>query len=310
MNRPAAQRGLIPLLCLVIAGLIAAAFLTNYIERVRPPVPYGYNDEDLALQGSRLKGFSFGAEGLLADWYWMRTLQYVGDKVLNSNVEVLNLDDLQPLNPRLVEPYLRNSTDLDPHFLGPYYFGAVVLPAIDKEKAIELTNKGIADNPNEWRLYQYLGYIYWQHGRYEEASEAYARGAKVPGAAPFLSLMAGAMKSQGGSRETARAIYRQMAEESDDVNIRNAALMRWQQLMALDDIDAIDRALSKEKQRRGTCVSSLKEILPHLRGETLPDGRDFQLNKQGELADPLGFPYKLTDNCTASLSDESPLPRK
>ncbi len=163
-------------------------------------MPEGFEDEDLALQGAKLKGYALGFEGLIADWYWMRSLQYIENKVVKSPDETLNIENLTALNPRLLYPLLDNATTLDPQFMAVYAYGAVVLPAIDKEQAIKLTEKGIADNPNEWRLYQQLGYIYWRLDNFEKASLVYTEGAKIVGAPPFMSLMAAKMKSEGQSR--------------------------------------------------------------------------------------------------------------
>jgi hypothetical protein len=54
--------------------------LSRFVEANRPALPENYADEDLALQGARLKGYALGFEGLIADWYWMKSLQYIGDK--------------------------------------------------------------------------------------------------------------------------------------------------------------------------------------------------------------------------------------
>src|SRR5258708_581962 len=209
------QKIILPAL-IIIAGFGAAFGLSSYLERSRPPLPEDLADADLSMNGSRLKGFAFGAEGLIADWYWMRSLQYIGDKVLAAKSEKINIDDLRDLNPRLLYPYLNNATDLDPHFIAPYAYGATVLPAIDPEQAIAIAEKGIANNRDEWRLYQYLGFIYWKLKRYDKAAEIYEKGSMVPGAAPFMKLMVASMKTDGGSRVTARAIYREMLAGSDD----------------------------------------------------------------------------------------------
>jgi hypothetical protein len=142
---------------IVVSGFIAIFLLSGYIEAKRPQLPDDYADSDLAMNGSRLKGFTFGMDGLLADWYYMRALQYVGNKILNSKSDVINIDDLRDLNPRLLYPFLDNATDLDPHFIDAYLYGAIVLPAIDPEKAILIAEKGISHNPEEWRLYRHLG---------------------------------------------------------------------------------------------------------------------------------------------------------
>src|SRR5580765_5723793 len=84
----------------IIVACFGAVFaLSDLMTRSRPQLPESYGDADLSVNGSRLKGFAFGAEGLIADWYWMRSLQYIGDKMLASKSE-LNIDDLRDLNPR------------------------------------------------------------------------------------------------------------------------------------------------------------------------------------------------------------------
>jgi hypothetical protein len=59
----------------VIVGFGLIYVLSNFTEKHRPALPDSYADEDLSLQGARIKGFALGFEGLLADWYWMRSLQ-------------------------------------------------------------------------------------------------------------------------------------------------------------------------------------------------------------------------------------------
>ena len=56
-----------------------------------------------------------------------------------------------------------------------------------------------------------------------------------------MKLMAAKMKSEGGSRETARAIYRQMFEEAQNDEIKKTAELRLLTLDSLDERDAIRR---------------------------------------------------------------------
>lgn len=287
---------------IIVGGFVVVILLSQYLEKNRPQLPDDYSDSDLALQGSRLKGYSFGAEGLIADWYYMRALQYIGEKMLRSNAEFINIEDLSNLNARLLYPYLENATELDPHFIAAYSYGAMVLPAINKDHAIKLAEKGIANNPNEWRLYQYLGYIYWKAGEYETAAHYYDKGSQLPDAAPFMKLMAASMRTEGGSRSTAREIYKQMFADSDDQMIKMTA-ERW--LMRLDwydERDAIDPVLTAFKDRNGRCANSLAEILPMLKNVRLPEGRDFRMNERFELVDPSGAPYLLNKaECSVEL---------
>ena len=288
---------------LVIVFGFAGVFVTgNYLEKARPALPAGFEDQDLALQGARLKGYALGFEGLIADFYWMKSLQYVGEKILKNPQANVTLDNLTALNPRLLYPYLDNATTLDPHFIAAYSYGSLVLPAIDKQQAIMLAQKGIENNPDEFSLYHYLGYIYWKSKDYEKAAEIYNRGATVKNAPPFMKLMAANMKSDGGTRSTARAIYTQMYNESTDEQVKTAAKLRLETNDSLDEQDAIRAALKNFQQKNGRCVNNWSEILPLLKNVKLPDGLEFHLDQSNNIVDPTGVPYLLDkQNCDVKV---------
>ena len=282
---------------LPVIGLLSDAASAN-----RVMLSETYEDSNLEFQGRRLKGFALGAEGLLADWYWIRSLQYIGAKIVRTDSAQLNIDDLTPLNPRLLYPMLDNATDLDPSFMAAYSYGAIMLPTIDASHAIALTEKGIKDNPNAWRLHQYLGYIYWRAEEFEKAAETYDAGSKIAGAPPFLKQMAAAMRAQGGSRDTARLIYSQMLAESEDRQSRESAQLRLMQLDSMDQLDAINAILKQQP----TCPTSLSPILSQLRNVRLPHDNEFKLNDRNELTDPTGVPYLFDrGSCTASVDQKN-----
>lgn len=294
---------------IIVVGLISAFFLTRQLELVHPPLPAGYEDSDLELEGSRLKGFVFGAEGLMADWYWMNSLQYLGGKVGAVGLNNLDLNDLSPLNPRLLYPYLNNATDLDPHFMAPYSYGATILPAIDSQQAIALTEKGIANNPTQWRLHQYLGYIYWRVGDYEKASEVYQQGSEVPGAPPFLKMMAARMKTEGGSRQIAREMYKQIRDEAQDDVSRESAELRLLQIDSLDERDVLNSALEEFKSANNRCPATWSDVLGIVARKT-KNGPDLRIDKSNNFVDPSGEPYVLFQpKCTAELGLKTKVPR-
>lgn len=296
---------------MIILVCFPATFVMNeFTQSRRPHLPASYEGEDLTLQGKRLKGWALGYEGLIADWYWMRSLQYIGDKVLRSEAEYINLEDLRPLDPRLLYPMLDNATDLDPKFIAAFSYGASVLPAIDAEQAIRLTEKGIEHNPDSWRLYQYLGYIHWRLGDFERAAQAYERGAAIEGAPAFMREMVAAMRTHGGSRETAREIYRLMAADAGDQQSRANAELRLMELDSLDERDALEAALQSRRSATGRCPASFVEILPMLRETNVGSARGLRVNENGALADPLGFPYQIeSSTCRAVLHPRSKIPK-
>ena len=298
----------------IIAGLAAVFALSGFLERVRPGLPEGIEDEDLSLQGAKLKGYSLGFEGLIADWYWMRSLQYLGDKIVKNPEMDIDMNDLRPLNPRLLYPYLNTATDLDPQFIAVYSYGAVVLPAVDPQKAIDIAEKGIANNPSEWRLYHYLGYIHWRLNQFDKAAEAYERGSPIAGAPPFMQMMAAQMKTQGGSRDTARAMYNEMFAGASDEQTRELAALRLLRLDSLDEIDAIDAALNIFQKQTGRCANSWGEVANRLAGMRLPSGRALSQDRSGTPVDPTGIAYLIENKdgaCKAGIDFErSKIPRQ
>jgi len=294
----------IVLLCLIVLGLGGAASLARWLE-VRQPKPDAQAAvEELYINAQTARRMSLSFNGLVADWYWLRALQYVGRKS-NAYQGTFQIDDLSPLNLKLLAPLLDTATTLDPQFLAPYQFAAVVLPAVDTEAAIKLVQKGIAANPGEWRLYSQLGYIYWQGGRYSEAAAAYRTGAQVPGARAWMNAMAGMLAAQGGSRVTAREIYRRLSE-SDDQQLRELAIKRLLQLQSWDERDALRRFLEAHRSRNnGRCAAAWRDVSAQLRAARVPT------NQSGAPLDPSGVPYALVpERCEVELSEGSEILRK
>ncbi|HSL55109.1 MAG TPA: tetratricopeptide repeat protein [Pyrinomonadaceae bacterium] len=286
----------------VVIGMTCAALLVRRIDTLRPPEDPNAIDESLYVNGKTARRISLGFNGLAADWYWMRSLQYVGRKIINDNDVI---DDLGRLNLKLLAPLLDTATTLDPEFLDPYEYAAIVLPAINVNDAIRITQKGIDANPNAWRLYHHLGYIYWQQGNYQAAGEIYGRGAQISGAPPWMEAMKAKMAADGGSRSTAREIYTRMFEQSADEKVRDMARRRLLQLDWLDHRDALRKLFVAYRARAGKCPSSWKEIEPVFRALRLPT------DASGAPLDPSGTPYVLrAGECEIDLDPKSEIPVK
>ncbi|HZE71314.1 MAG TPA: hypothetical protein VE135_17530 [Pyrinomonadaceae bacterium] len=290
------------LILLVIFGIACAVLLSRWIDAHRPPVDIKTEEERLYVNGNMARRMSLGFTGLIADWYWMRSLQYVGGKILSVPNDV-QIDDLGQLNLKLLAPLLDAATTTDPQFLEPYEYAAVVLPAVNVQEAIRITRKGIEANPSAWRLYQQLGYIYWQQGDFQAASVAYGRGALIPGAPPWMLAMKGRMAAEGGSRDTAREIYLRMYEQSGDGQVKEMARRRLLQLDSFEQRDIIRKVLSAYRERSGHCPAAWKDVAGLLRGFHLP------LDDSGAPLDPAGTAYILkTAECNVDLNPQSEVP--
>jgi hypothetical protein len=270
-------------------------------------------DEVLYLSsGETIRKLSLGLEGLAANVYWIRTLQYFGRKIIDSD-RPLSAMSTQDIDMPLLAPLLNIVVTLDPRHIPAYRFGAIFLPERDVPAAIALLEKGVRENPNEWRLYQDLAYIYWQQGNaarvedrptfYAKAADWYDLGGQVPGSLWWMRDLAGLMRIKGGSRDAARLIYEGYLA-SDDRNISAQAVDRLKQLRSLDDLDSINSVLAKWKQRNGSCPSDLRAIAPILQSINI------SVDDDSIPVDPDGFPYVFdVSSCEAKLAKRSSIPR-
>ena len=290
------------LLTVIVVGLSSVVLLSRYMDQRRPLPDPAVAEESLYLNGNTAKRVSLGFNGLVADWYWMRSLQYVGGKIIKAPGNN-PFGDLGSLNLKLLAPLLDAATTLDPHFLEPYEYAAIVLPAANVDEAIRITRKGIETNPSEWKLYQHLGYIYWQKRDYQTASEMYGAGAQNPNAPPWMLAMKARMSAEGGSRGTAREIYSRMFEEAADPNVKKMARAHLMRLASLDQMDVITKVLNEYTKRTGTCPHNWQVIAP------LMNSLKLSLDRTGTPVDPAGYPYQLkTATCTVERDPQSEVP--
>ena len=295
------------LLVICLSGAVGAS---RWLDHHDHDSANRFAEEQLYLSGRTARRLTLAFNGVAADWYWMRSLQYVGRKIVKFEDEHdgrFELNDLSSLDLRLLASLLDVTTTLDPQFIPAYEYGALILPEVSPDQAVVLLNKGIAANPNSSRLYQHLGYIYWQRKDYARASEVYAAGAKLPGAPAWMTAMAARMKAEGGSRAAAREMYQHLYESSDDASVKEMVQHHLMRLDSLEQREIIRHVLrySEFYSRDGRCPLSWRQVAYELRRE----GLQIDAATAAPL-DPTGMPYRLVrDTCDVDLDPNSKVPR-
>jgi tetratricopeptide (TPR) repeat protein len=276
-------------ICLLVS-LAGSALLVNRMDRFRPQAAV----EDVLYLNSPtvLKRLSLGYDGLLADIYWTRAVQYFGFRHHNHETDY-----------KLLAPLLEITAHLDPHLLVAYQFGASFLApappfgAGEPEHAVALMQYGIQQNPGNWKLYYDLGFVYYMNLHdYKQAAEAFDQGAKLPNAHPFLRLLAAQMAEHAGNFDTARMMWSTTYQNSQDELIRHNATEHLRALRVDEDVTHLQQAVTKFGERTGRLPASIGELA---RAEALPgipldpDGHAYKLTPEGriEMRVPDDFPF-------------------
>jgi len=123
------------------------------------------------------------------------------------------------------------TTHLDPQLVVAYQFGASFLAppppngAGKPERAVQLMEYGIQNNPNDWKLYYDLGFVYYMNLKdYRKAADAFERGSNVPNAHPFMRLLAAQIGAACRRFDTARMLWSATYQNSQDKHIRANAV--------------------------------------------------------------------------------------
>ncbi len=207
--------------------------------------------------GKTVKRFSLGYSSLLADIYWTRAVQYFGSRHIQR---ARRYDLLYPL--------LDITTDLDPHLIVAYETGSIFLSqnvpegAGQPDKATALVEKGIRENPEYWRLYFSLGFIhYMDRHDYKAAHDAFLKGSEVPGALPWMKVMAARMSEKADDPETAAYLWKTVYENTTDKDVRGTALMHLDSLRADADIAGLEQRMQLYRQEFGAFPSSWSDMI-------------------------------------------------
>jgi hypothetical protein len=270
--------------------LVSSAFALHHLDRIGTQA----SAEELLYipSPSVIKRLSLGYDGLLADVYWTRAVQYFGTKHYQHARDY-----------HLLAPLLEITTTLDPHLIAAYEFGANFLappPPIGSgmpQRAIQLMEYGIRNNPDEWKLYYNLGFIYYMELKeYAKAAEAFASGAKVPNAHPALKVMAAQMAEHAGELRMAQIMWSTAYQTAQDPYIRANAITHLRALQVDEDITKLESLVSVYRQKTGNPPSSFTDLQAVGLVRTLPldpFGHAYKLATDGrvEVRDPDNFPF-------------------
>lgn len=193
----------------VLAGSVTATVrVKRYNFR-----PYLYDNLYLP-SGKFLEQVSLGYNQIVADMIWHQAIQYYGGyrKELHDLVYFEGLIDLV--------------TDLDPHFIFPYVFGAVVMSQDmgSFESGIQVLRKGMHHNPESWELPFEIGFLSFIDARDNDmAARYFDLSSRLPGAPDHTRRFAAFVYSKAGHDELSIRMWEELKESTDEPYMRELA---------------------------------------------------------------------------------------
>jgi len=275
---------------LLLLSLASSVLLLRRLDQIRS---HATLEEVLYLNSPKwIKRLSLGYDGLMAEIYWTRAVQYFGGHHASGNSDY-----------KLLAPLLEITTSLDPKLTVAYEFGANFLAskppngAGQPEEAVALVEYGIRNNPDNWRLYYNLGFIYYFDLKdYARAAEAFGRGSKAPNAHPYLRMLAAQMAQHAGEIPMARMLWQTAYRSTQDKLIQKNATEHLRALQVDEDITELEKIVARYKERTGSAPSNFNALIGTgmLLGVPVdPGGKPYKLFPDGsiELRDPADFPF-------------------
>jgi tetratricopeptide (TPR) repeat protein len=273
----------------LLLGFAVVYMLQGRIDSERQAI-HEERDELLLRSPSLVKKMSLEYAPLMAAIYWTRAVQYYGEKTYEHD---RNLETLWPL--------LDITTTLDPQLLAAYRFGAIFLSeapprgAGRPDLAVRLLERGLQENPDQWRLYQDLGNVYYFDAKdYPNAARAFMDGSKNPAAPIWMKTMAAKIAAEGESPEMSYFLWQDVYQTTTDPAIKKNAESHLRMLKVDLDVKAINAMSDEYEKHTGRRPARMSELVQAgLLNEIPPDSE--------------GYPYVLGEGGKARLNPSSPL---
>jgi hypothetical protein len=275
---------------ILIVSMAASVLFLHRIDEIRPKASI---DDVLYVNSPNIvKRASLGFNGLMACIYWTRAVQYFGHRHYEHHKSYNQL-----------APLLEITTALDPHLVPAYEFGASFLAppppngAGEAGRAIELMEYGIRQNPDNWHLYYDLAFVYYTELKdYKRAGDAFERGSHVPGAHPFMKLLAAQMHEHAGDFQTARLLWQATYDSTGQVEVKKNALEHLRCLKVDEDVSSLQAAVTRFEKSAGHPPTTMWELITaeHLPGIPVdPEGNPYTMAVDGRILvqNPDDFPF-------------------
>jgi len=199
---------------------------------------------------------------LAADLVWLRSIQYYGFHLMTDRKY------------EWLGHVFGILTTLDPKFIGAYHFGAMTLAwdARKPQEAVDFLAGGMAANPLNWQLPFDAGFASYMLLRdYERAGVLFDIASRLPDAWQITSRWAAVAMSRAGDFETARQMWREIYENSENKALRALVIRQLRNLKLEEGTAALQAAADRFADDRGRPPADLRELVSSGYVDRLPE---------------------------------------
>jgi len=201
--------------------------------------------------GEYLRMASLGYRQLAADLLWLQAIQMMGERKLSEEAG------------HWLYQALDRITTLDPQFVRAYETGshALCMLVVMPEQSNLLLEKGMRNNPQEWKLPFLLGInYYFELADDERAAEAMAKAAQLPGAPESLARLAAKLFVSAKSPQQAVELLAKVYEETSDENVRKMLETRLKESIVERDLQILEHAISQYQVNHSRRPERLEDL--------------------------------------------------
>jgi hypothetical protein len=195
-----------------MALVLALVFVT---ARVQPFVQRPYLHTNLYLpSGKFVRQASLGYRELAGDMVWFQAVQYFGGYAKSEHDLAYFSGLIDIVN------------ELDPYFVFPYIFGAVVLAQDlnDMDRGVRVLKRGMERNPQNWELPFQIGFLYYTVERDRAmAAHYFDLASRLPGGEQRAARFAAFVYSRAGHLETSIRMWEEIERDADQPYMREMA---------------------------------------------------------------------------------------
>lgn len=234
--------------------LLCSAVLLYYLGNILDKRRYsGDVMEELMYfpSGRILSTASLGYDAVIADFLWLRGIQYYGEHH-RSDQEY-----------HLAKHIFSTITDLDPMFVGAYRFGAFVL-AQDVGQPVagaELLRKGIRSNPESWELPFDLGFMYFvELDQHAKAAHYFKFASRLDDAPDIASRFTAFAYRKAGKSDMAKELWTEIHRSSSNSVMKINAEYALKNIRLEEVADTLTAMVRKLKAGSGVTPKSLGDL--------------------------------------------------